>query len=150
MNERDVAKVRADVRAELDAIEAERTPQCEASATDRLPTEGDDLTAIPETRSTDINDERLGPPPSRPMAVARDHQSAKGPGPIVLDRLGHRGGRLSRADHHGAAPGRGGKMRRNASLRQGARDGRVKERAQQRLGHRRFLFGPPGHESRVV
>ena len=72
MNERDVAKVRADVRAELDAIEAERTPQCEASATDRLPTEGDDLTAIPETRSTDINDERLGPPPSRPMAVARD------------------------------------------------------------------------------
>ena len=71
MNEHDLEKVRADVRVELDAIEAERAPQSEASATDRGVTEGDDLTATPEA-SIDIKGEQLGPPPSRPMAVARD------------------------------------------------------------------------------
>ena len=72
MNELDVAMARADVRAELDAIEAARAPQSEVSATNQRPTEGNDLTATPKTSSADINGERLGPPPSRPLGVARD------------------------------------------------------------------------------
>ena len=70
MSERDVANVRADVRAELDEIETKRARLSGASAVDQGPSEGI-VTAVPETSSTGLSAEGIGPPPSRPMAVAR-------------------------------------------------------------------------------
>ena len=70
MRERDAANVRAAVRAGLDDIEAERARLSGATA-DQGSTDGDDVTAVRETSSTDISGQRVGPPPSRPMAVAR-------------------------------------------------------------------------------
>ena len=72
MSEVDVDTVRADARAELDAIAAERRSQSEASAKPQIPTESGAVTAISRTSSTDIDVGVIGPPPSRPMAVARD------------------------------------------------------------------------------
>src|SRR3546814_8861194 len=69
------------------------------------------------------------------VTVAGDDEALDRRREMILDRLGHRGGRLAGADHDRAAAARRGRqMGRDAGGGKGGCDGGVEEGAQQRWG----------------
>ncbi|MNT52974.1 hypothetical protein D3C72_1900330 [compost metagenome] len=68
------------------------------------------------------------------MAVARHHQPRQLALPVRLHRLRHRGCGLAGADHHGAALGRRGQVRRQAMAGADGANRGIEQVAQQRAG----------------
>ena len=92
--------------------------------------------------------DHLDPLARQAVAVARDDEAGERTGPVLLDRLGHRGGGLAGAEHDGAALGRRGQVGRENLQRIDRADGR-REQAPQYVpivGHRPSLcpalYGP--------
>ena len=91
----------------------------------------------------------LDPPTGYGVTVARDDEAFERRRPVLLDRLGHRGRRLSATKYDGAALGWRGEVLRHDVLRPGRLDRGVEHGSQQVLRRSSHGVGPPVSSGRI-